>query len=218
MPSRFYRIGRSTTGLGLFATKPIKRAAYIATYRGRIITTKEADRREARGARYMFELNSRWTIDGSPRWNIARYINHSCRPNAKPVSRNGGIVIVAQRLIEPGEEITYSYGKEYLEYFLSNGGCRCAACRAKAARRRRKARLARAAQVARTTAPQEESAPRRNLLGGDLHGLGSELRIKLAGFFRLSTLSDLTNLPTPSTCSQNRPSSRSACRVLRPDL
>ena len=95
MPSRFYRIGRSTTGLGLFATKPIKRAAYIATYRGRIITTKEADRREARGARYMFELNSRWTIDGSPRWNIARYINHSCRPNAKPVSRNGGIVIVA---------------------------------------------------------------------------------------------------------------------------
>ena len=149
MPSRFYRIGRSTTGLGLFATKPVKRGAYIATYRGRIITTKEADRREARGARYMFELNSRWTIDGSPRWNIARYINHSCRPNAKPVGRNGGIVIVAERPIEPGEEITYSYGKEYLEYFLSNGGCRCAACRAKAARRRRKARLARAAKASR---------------------------------------------------------------------
>ncbi len=151
MPARFFRLGRSVTGLGLFATKPIKRAAYIATYRGRIITTKEADRREALGARYMFELNKRWTIDGSPRWNIARYINHSCKPNAKPVSRNGGIVIVALREIEPGEEITYSYGKEYLEYFLSNGGCRCALCRAKVARRRRKARLARAAQASRTT-------------------------------------------------------------------
>jgi hypothetical protein len=59
------------TGLGLFATKPIKRGAYIAAYRGRRITTEEADRREARGARYMFELNKRWTIDGSPRWNVA---------------------------------------------------------------------------------------------------------------------------------------------------
>jgi hypothetical protein len=126
MPSRSFRIGRSGTGLGLFATRPIKRAAYIATYRGRRITTEEADRREARGARYMFELNKRWTIDGSPRWNVARYINHSCRPNAKP-----------------GEEITYHYGKEYLDYFLQDGGCLCAPCRKKAAARRRKMRAAR---------------------------------------------------------------------------
>jgi SET domain-containing protein len=137
MPSSLFRIGRSATGLGLFATKPIKRAAYIATYRGRRISTEEADRREARGARYMFTLNSRWTIDGSPRWNVARYINHSCRPNAKPVGRNGGIVIVALRRIEPGEEITYDYGREYLKYFLESDGCRCALCRKKAARHRR---------------------------------------------------------------------------------
>jgi uncharacterized protein len=131
MSSRLFRIGRSATGLGLFATKSIKRAAYIATYRGPRISTEEADRREARGARYMFTLNSRWTIDGSPRWNLARYINHSCRPNAKPVGRNSGIVIVASRRIEPGEEITYDYGREYLKYFFENGGCRCARCRKK---------------------------------------------------------------------------------------
>src|SRR5580658_1580862 len=142
MPSRFFRLGRSVTGLGLFATKPIKRAAYIATYRGRIITTKEADRREALGARYMFELNKRVTIDGSPRWNVARYINHSCKPNAEPVGRNGGIVIVALRRIEPDEEITYDYGKEYLEYFLEEGGCRCDHCRRKRAAKRRKQRRA----------------------------------------------------------------------------
>jgi hypothetical protein len=41
--------------------------------RGRRITTEEADRREARGAKYQFEINKRWTIDGSPRWNVARY-------------------------------------------------------------------------------------------------------------------------------------------------
>jgi SET domain-containing protein len=140
MPSRLYRTGRSATGLGLFATRPIKRTAYIAAYRGPLISTEEADRREARGAKYMFELNREWTIDGSPRWNVARYINHSCRPNAKPVGRNGGIVIVALRRIEPGEEITYDYGREYLDYFFQNGGCRCASCRKKRARRRRKAK------------------------------------------------------------------------------
>ncbi len=139
MPSRAFRIGRSTTGLGLFATKPIKRAVRIAAYRGRRITAEEADRRIARGASYMFEVNSRWTIDGSSRWNVARYINHSCRPNAKPVGRNGGIVIVALRRIEPGEEITYDYGIEYLNYFLQNGGCRCQRClRRKGRRNKRK--------------------------------------------------------------------------------
>ena len=140
MSSRSFRVGRSVTGLGLFATKPIKRGAYIAAYRGRRITTEEADRREARGARYMFELNKRWTIDGSPRWNVARYINHSCQPNAKPVGRRGGIVIVAMRRIEPGEEIAYDYGWEYLKYFLDNEGCRCIACRRRRALRRRRAR------------------------------------------------------------------------------
>ncbi len=138
MSSRSFRLGRSVTGLGLFAIKAIKRGDYIATYRGRRITTEEADRRAAQG--YMFEVNKRWTIDGLPRWNVARYINHSCRPNAKPVGRKGGIVIVAVRQIEPGEEITYDYGREYLKCFLDNGGCRCAACRKKRAFQRRSTR------------------------------------------------------------------------------
>jgi len=140
MSLRSFRVGRSVTGLGLFATKPIKRGVYIATYRGRRITTEEADRREARGAKYQFEINKRWTIDGSPRWNLARYINHSCQPNAKPVGRRGGIVIMALRRIEPDEEITYDYGRDYLRSFLADGGCRCAACRKKKALRRRRMR------------------------------------------------------------------------------
>ena len=104
MSAQIFRIGRARTGLGIFAAKPIKRGAYIATYRGPRITNEEADRREARGARYLFTLNKRWTIDGSPRWNKARYFNHSCKPNARPVGRNGGIVVVADRAIEAGEE------------------------------------------------------------------------------------------------------------------
>jgi hypothetical protein len=73
----------------------------------------------------MFELNRQWVINGSPRWNVARYLNHSCRPNAKAVVRKGRIVFVASRAIEPGEEITYNYGREYFDYFLKSSGCRC---------------------------------------------------------------------------------------------
>ena len=146
MPSRSFRIGRSATGLGLFAIRPIKRTAYIVTYRGRRLTDAEAERYDARGAKYLFVINSRWTIDGSPRWNLGRYVNHSCRPNAKAVGRNGGIVFVAARRIEPDEEITIDYGREYYLHFRSNGGCRCAPCRAKAARRRRKQRARRNAR------------------------------------------------------------------------
>ena len=142
MSSRSFRVGRSVTGLGLFATKLIKRAAYIATYRGRRISTEEAYERERRGAKYMFELDRRWTIDGSPRWNVARYLNHSCWPNAKPVVRKGRIVFVALRSITPGEEITYDYGREYFDYFIAKGGCRCAACHTKAVAVRRTKRTA----------------------------------------------------------------------------
>ncbi len=86
----------------------------------------------------MFELSPQWVIDGSPRWNVARYMNHSCRPNAEPLVRRGRIVFFALRAIELGEEITYNYGREYFEYFIKDGGCRCTSCRGKAGARRRK--------------------------------------------------------------------------------
>ena len=130
----------ASIGLGLFAIRPIKRGAYIATHRGRRVT-EEADRRDARGARHLSSRSTLRAIDGSPRWNVARYINHSCKPNARPAGRNGGIVIVADRRIESGEEITYS-PRGVSPYFVENGGCHCAACIRKRMLRRRRARQA----------------------------------------------------------------------------
>jgi SET domain-containing protein len=80
---RSFRVGRSRTGLGLFATAPIKKRAFIVQYSGRKLTTEQADILEARGNRYLYEINSRWTIDGTSRRNLGRYANHSCRPNAE---------------------------------------------------------------------------------------------------------------------------------------
>ena len=64
-----FRLGRSRTGLGLFATAPIKKRAFIVEYKGRKLTTEQADVLEARGNRYLYEINSRWTIDGTTRRN-----------------------------------------------------------------------------------------------------------------------------------------------------
>jgi SET domain-containing protein len=123
-----YRVGRSATGLGLFATAPIERGAFIIAYKGRRINNALATRLEARGARYLYEINSRWTIDGSSRRNIARYANHSCRPNAESDVVKGKVILRAIKHIKPGDEITYDYGEEYFELFLERKGCKCAKC------------------------------------------------------------------------------------------
>lgn len=121
-----FRVGRSRTGLGLFATEEIKKGGFIVEYDGPRLTNEEVDRLGS--ARYLFEVNSRWTIDGSPRWNVARYVNHSCRPNAEPIELRGRIRIKARRRIQPGEEITYNYGRTYFVDFIKPVGCKCAKC------------------------------------------------------------------------------------------
>ena len=80
-------------------------------------------------SRYLFEINARWTIDGSNRRNRARYINHSCRPNAEAYFVKHVIKIRAIKAIEPGDEITYNYGKAYFETFIEPVGCKCSKCR-----------------------------------------------------------------------------------------
>ena len=138
-----YRIGRSTAGLGLFATAPIRRGAFIVEYSGERIPTREAKARErTSGTRYMFEINSRWTVDGSARSNIGRYANHSCRPNAESAVWKGKVILRALKAIEPGEEITYDYGDEYFELFIEPTGCRCAKCAEDAKAHRAKKRRA----------------------------------------------------------------------------
>jgi uncharacterized protein len=76
----------------------------------------------------MFEIDSRWTIDGSSRRNLGRYVNHACKPNAVAVLRQGRMAFVALRVIAAGEEITIDYGDDYFALFFAPAGCRCAGC------------------------------------------------------------------------------------------
>ncbi|MCC6948804.1 MAG: SET domain-containing protein [Bradyrhizobiaceae bacterium] len=137
---RPYRVGRSRTGLGLFATQFISKGRFIVRYTGPRITNDEADKRDNR---YLFELNNRWTIDGTTRKNIARYINHSCRPNAEVYFVGHAIKIRARRNIQPGEEIGYDYGRDYFDSFIKPKGCKCVKCMEKRREERRAKRQAR---------------------------------------------------------------------------
>src|SRR5215510_6029072 len=144
-PHKPYRIGRSRTGLGLFATKPIKKGAKIIRYFGPLLDCRKK-KDDAVENKYLFELNNRWTIDGSVRKNIARYINHACRPNAesdvKPRKRK--VIIRAIKNIEPGEEINYDYGTDYFKAYLKPIGCKCNASEKKRKKKRAEARAERA--------------------------------------------------------------------------
>lgn len=118
-------VRRSRTGLGLYTESEIPKNACIIEYKGVELTPEQ----EAKSrSRYLFEINSRKTIDGAPRWNIARYINHSCRPNCEPNIHKGRIYIHAKRRIRPGEELAYNYGKNYFDQFLKDV-CACPKCK-----------------------------------------------------------------------------------------
>ena len=161
MPPRPFRLGRSRTGLGLFATRPIRKNTRIAEYKGPLLRTKAAEKAEARGNRYLYEINSRWTIDGAPRSNIARYFNHSCNPNADSYNVKKRVFVRAIRNIKPGEEIVYDYGTDYLKNVIGRSNCQCSRCRKRRNRRaaelrlkrkRREARLARERKMKRALA------------------------------------------------------------------
>jgi len=122
-----YAVKRSRTGLGLFATELIPKGKRIIEYFGPRVPNEEV---EKSNGKYFFGVNSKWSVDGSIRKNIARYINHSCRPNAEAIISKGRIWIWSRRNIKPGEEINYDYGKEYFEGIIKDVGCRCGKCSA----------------------------------------------------------------------------------------
>jgi SET domain-containing protein len=125
MADELVKVKRSKIGLGLFAVADIEKDARIVEYTGERILKSDTARHKGK---YLFTLNDKWTIDGKSRANLARYANHSCRPNARSVTTAKKIWIVARRKIKAGEEITYNYGKNYFNEFIKPFGCKCAKC------------------------------------------------------------------------------------------
>jgi hypothetical protein len=118
-------VRRSRTGRGLFTVGPIEKGRCVVEYTGRVLS--EAETYTSR-SKYLFAVSTRKTIDGRAKSNIARYINHSCRPNCEVEISRGRVYILARRAIKPGEELFYDYGTEYLDQHIRPKGCKCAKC------------------------------------------------------------------------------------------
>lgn len=109
-------------GHGVFAIADIAPGEEIVEYKGKVITHDEANDTYGgtaeSGHTFLFTLNDEYIIDGNVGGNVARWINHSCAPNAQAfrIDDDSGdiakerVVIEAKRAIAAGEELTYDYG------------------------------------------------------------------------------------------------------------
>ncbi len=112
-------------GWGVYATQVIPKNTRIVHYAGEKITHKESLEREQtyleKGRIWCFTLNRRWVIDAGVGGNIARFINHSCKPNCYTQIFGEEIWVIASRNIRKGEELTYNYMTDGVAGFP----CRC---------------------------------------------------------------------------------------------
>jgi uncharacterized protein len=101
-------------GLGVFATKRIKKGTRVVEYLGERVSHAEADRRyddkdENDNHTFLFIVDGRTVIDAGVDGNEARFINHGCDPNCESVIEERRVFIEAIRDVAAGEELTYDY-------------------------------------------------------------------------------------------------------------
>ena len=127
---KLYKIKKSNIdNKGLYASRNIKADTVVIHYKGKLITKKETERNpkyDNEKAIYLFNVNSRYDMDGDFEHNTARLINHSCSPNCEVAGKGLKLWIFALRDIKKNEELSYDYGfgydKDYKDYI-----CKCRA-------------------------------------------------------------------------------------------
>ena len=104
------------SGWGVYAAEPILEDARIVEYKGQLVSQAEAWRREQRYLPrqriWLFNIDDRLARDAAFGGNVARYINHGCKPNCYIDIKKGVIWIRASRAIRKGEELVYDYNTD----------------------------------------------------------------------------------------------------------
>jgi len=105
-------------GFGVFALETINKNKRIIDYAGELISNNESEAREDRylekGCIWVFRVNRNWSRDAAIGGNVARFINHSCRPNCwiEVDGKTRTIWVRAAKQIRKGQELTYDYNTE----------------------------------------------------------------------------------------------------------
>ena len=102
-------------GKGVFARQDIPKGETIIEYVGEIISAQEAEDRHPHDPTdpnhtFYFQIDDDRVIDALHGGNSARWINHCCTPNCKPVVTEDRVFIKAKKNISAGEELNYDYG------------------------------------------------------------------------------------------------------------
>ncbi len=122
---RVVRRRSAISGWGVYAAQAIAEDTPIVEYKGELVSQAEAWRREQRYLPrqriWLFTIDTRWARDAAFGGNIARYINHACRPNCYVELVGRHIWIKASRPIRKGEELTYDYNTDG----VAGIPCRC---------------------------------------------------------------------------------------------
>ena len=120
-----------TVGIGLRCPQDLLKGQFIDIYKGEIITSEEADKREEERVgkdSYLYSLDKfaesmaipskdLYVVDGEFYGGVCRFMNHSCDPNCRQftVSYNHAdaylydIALFAVRFIPAGTELTFNY-------------------------------------------------------------------------------------------------------------
>ena len=111
-------------GKGIFNTVNIPKGAKILDIEGEIIDAEECERREEEENNvYIFWNGDDCYIDTSRTGKI-KYINHNCDFNCDVIEDgNNGLMLVAYKNINAGDELTIDYGYEEI-YEM----CQCEVC------------------------------------------------------------------------------------------
>ncbi len=101
-------------GVGVFATKSIRKGTRIIEYTGKRILWNDVPDKVDDTHTFLFGLaDGIHVIDPTIGGSDARWINHSCQPNCEAIEeKDERIFIYALRHLRPGEELFYDYALE----------------------------------------------------------------------------------------------------------
>jgi hypothetical protein len=179
-------------GLGIFATRKIRKGTRLIEYLGERVSHDEADRRyEEKDANdshtFLFIVDSKTVIDAGVDGNDARFFNHSCDPNCESVVESRRVFIEAIRTVEPGTELTYDYQIQRDDDDPDNVdevfACRCGfpQCRGTmlwpTERKPKTARKTKAGKKGKTAAKKKQAAGKRAAAGGKVAAGGKSVAV-----------------------------------------
>eukprot|EP00117_Sycon_ciliatum_P041169 scpid15884/ scgid30168/ Histone-lysine N-methyltransferase EHMT2; Euchromatic histone-lysine N-methyltransferase 2; HLA-B-associated transcript 8; Histone H3-K9 methyltransferase 3; Protein G9a len=123
-------------GWGVRTAKRIPRGSFVCEYVGELISDDDAEERG--NDSYIFDIglessDDMWCVDACRYGNIARFINHSCEPNIKPIRvfaqhqdhRFPHMALFSTDDVESGAQICFDYGANFWKVKGRHFSCEC---------------------------------------------------------------------------------------------